>query len=282
MAPEQFVKGRPVGASSPITVDQAREIRGRQLGYTGGALARFVRWFSAKHWSRWMAEEFYRENLANIGPATTGSQLMSVLPVNWQAMPNLRAFQTEIQGMTEMIRWNLYDYVALVGGTVVAQINFFQHGAGSGPSVTNVDGQGGQLPGNESFLCTSIQMQYFPDNRDVGATAGQADAFLLLGVGGSSEFKISNKIYHSTSPLFRYPFGAGPATFVGTAPANFINNGAPHLEAVLRIDPPLGILHTRTFNQIVTYSPPVTLTAGGTHTANLESVLDGWMFRAVQ
>jgi hypothetical protein len=147
----------------------------------------------------------------------------------------------------------------------------------------------GQLPGNQMHVAHALRVVPFPAFADVtvigvvGGTAAQ-EWYRVLSNGCWSEVTISDKLYLVAAPLFLLPQGMGPGTFInnpGIALANnfsIVNNGLPSNEAIYRLDPPLGILPTRTFGVTLNWRAVQTVTTAG----RIGCILDGWRLRAVQ
>lgn len=229
---------------------------------------------------------------AMAGPAGVGlDQLASLVGPGLYQMPDFSLFQNELKGYNEVVRWPLYSTKSYpTGGT--AQLTFFDQSEGlatNGRADTNMQAAG-QLPGNQMHVAHSLRI--FPiapktsfSSLIVASAFGAAELLDILTNLCWAEITVSDKLYLIAAPLTLLPAGQGPGTFVNTSgivTANsfsWANNGHPSNEAIYRLNPPLGILPTRTF--LVTNNwkgtPPTV-----TNAIRVNNNLDGWRLRAVQ
>lgn len=240
-------------------------------------------------WTPQMWADWWRDD-ARVQAGGPGGQLLSVLPASVYQMPDFRAFQNELSGYNEVVRWPLYSYKAYAAAGAT-QLTFFDQTDGTatlGRADTNMQAPN-QLPGNQMHVAHSLRVLTFPAAADVsvaGVVAGTAagEWYKVLATGCWAECIISDKLYLVAAPLFLLPAGCGVGTFVnnpGIAAANnfsHANNGVPSNEAIYRLDPPLGILPTRTFSVTLNWRALQTVTAAG----RIGVVLDGWRLRSVQ
>lgn len=242
----------------------------------------------------------FKKLLASMGaplPAMAGpggfepSQLASLMGPGLFAMPDFSLFQNELAGYNEVVRWPLYSTKSYPAGGI-AQLTFFDQSEGlatNGRADTNMQAAG-QLPGNQMHVAHALRIfpiapvASFFTTTVAGPFAAQ-DLLAILTVLSFAEITVSDKLYLIAAPLTLLPAGQGPGTFVqnaGIALAggfSWVNNGHPSNEAIYRLNPPLGILPTRTF--LVTNNwkgtPPVV-----TNALRINNNLDGWRLRSVQ
>ncbi len=241
------------------------------------------RWSATKYQDFWGADA----RVAVGGPA---QQLLSVLPPTVYGMPDFSTFQNELRGYNEIVRWPLYSYKAYAAAGQT-QLTFFDQTEGNatlGRADTNMQAAN-QLPGNQMHVAHSIRVMPIPAFADVtvigvvGGTAAQ-EWYRVLTNGSWAEVIISDKLYLIAAPLTLLPAGMGVGTFInnpGIALANnfsMVNNGLPSNEALFRLDPPLGILPTRTFSVTLNWRAVQAVTTAG----RIGVTLDGWRLRAVQ
>lgn len=241
-------------------------------------------------WSRQDFMDYFKGDVARVDAMGAGAQLLEVLPPSIYGMPDFRAFQSELAGYNEVVRWPLYHYRAYAAAGQT-QLTFFDQTEGTatlGRADTNMQAPN-QLPGNQMHVAHALRILTFPAAADVGVAgvvAGTAafEWYKVLATGCWAEVTISDKLYLVAAPLFLLPAGCGVGTFVanpGIATANnfsHANNGHPSNEAIYRLDPPLGILPTRTFSVTLNWRALQTVTAAG----RIGVCLDGWRLRAVQ
>lgn len=225
------------------------------------------------------------------GGQLTTDQLASLVGPGVYNMPDFSLFQNELKGYNEVVRWPLYSTKSYpTGGT--AQLTFFDQSEGlatNGRADTNMQAAG-QLPGNQMHVAHSLRI--FPiapktsfSSLIVASAFAAAELLDILTNLCWAEVTVSDKLYLIAAPLTLLPAGQGPGTFVNTSgivTANsfaWANNGHPSNEAIYRLNPPLGILPTRTF--LVTNNwkgtPPTV-----TNAIRVNNNLDGWRLRAVQ
>lgn len=206
-------------------------------------------------------------------------------------MPDFSLFQNELKGYNEVVRWPLYSSKSYpAAGTT--QLTFFDQSEGlatNGRADTNMQAAG-QLPGNQMHVAHSLRITFIPPTASFSAASvvgpfAAAEVLTLMTTLCWAEITVSDKLYMIGAPLTLFPAGQGPGTFVnnpGIATANgfsFANNGHPSNEAIYRLNPPLGILPTRTFlvtNNWRSVAPTVT------NAIRVNNNLDGWRLRAVQ
>jgi hypothetical protein len=219
------------------------------------------------------------------------SQLASLMGPGLFAMPDFSLFQNELAGYNEVVRWPLYSTKSYPAGGV-AQLTFFDQSEGLAPNGradTNMQAAG-QLPGNQMHVAHSLRIfPIAPVASFFAATVAGPFAFqdilAILTVLSFAEITVSDKLYLIAAPLTLLPAGQGPGTFVNNpgialaGGASWANNGHPSNEAIYRLNPPLGILPTRTF--LVTNNwkgvPPLV-----TNALRVNNNLDGWRLRSVQ
>jgi hypothetical protein len=266
-----------------------RDITARHMRRVGLPL-RHLREFltDSEKWSLLKGQDFWQALDARA--AGPGQQLLSVLPPSTSSMPDFRQFQNELAGYNEIVRWPLYSAKAYATGGQT-QLTFFDQSEGlatNGRADTNMQAAN-QLPGNQMHVALSLRcmdIAPFADVTVIGVVAGTAaqESYRLLTNLCWCEVTISDKIYLIAAPLTLLPAGQGVGTFVqGTGIAlsnNFshANNGIPSNEAIYRLDPPLGILPTRTFNVTANWRAAQAVTTAHRMMMNL----DGWRLRAVQ
>lgn len=245
------------------------------------------------------SREFYAllKHLGQPLPAMAGpggydvSQLASLVGAGLYQMPDFTLFQNELKGYNEVVRWPLYSTKSYPTGGV-AQLTFFDQSEGlatNGRADTNMQAAG-QLPGNQMHIAHALRV--FPiapkasfSSLVVASAFGAAEQLDILTNLCWAEITVSDKLYLIAAPLTLLPAGQGPGTFVSTSGINtansfaWANNGHPSNEAIYRLNPPLGILPTRTF--LVTNNwkgtPPTV-----TNAIRVNNNLDGWRLRAVQ
>jgi len=266
-----------------------RDITARHMQRVGLPLQHIGEFLTdSEKWSRTKALDFWQAVDARaMGP---GQQLLSVLPSSTQNMPDFSAFQNELRGYNEIVRWPLYSAKAYPT-TGTTQLTFFDQSEGlatNGRADTNMQAAN-QLPGNQMHVALSLRFMDIAPFADVyvAGVVGQvaaAESYRLLTNLCWAEVTISDKIYLIAAPLTLLPSGMGVGTFVqsaGIATAGsfgHVNNGIPSNEAIYRLDPPLGILPTRTFSVTANWRAVQTVTTA--HRAYM--LLDGWRLRAVQ
>ena len=221
----------------------------------------------------------------------SAQQLASLMGASLFAMPDFSLFQNELKGYNEVVRWPLYSTKSYpAAGT--AQLTFFDQSEGlatNGRADTNMQAAG-QLPGNQMHVAHSLRILPIAPKASFSATTvvgpfAAAEILDTLVTLSFAEITVSDKLYLIAAPLTLLPAGQGPGTFVnnpGIATANgfsWANNGHPSNEAIYRLNPPLGILPTRTF--LVTNNwkgtPPTV-----TNAIRYNNNLDGWRLRSVQ
>lgn len=262
----------------------------RQLSRVGIA-ARHAREFmgDSARWSPQRWQDFFgQKDPARMGGP--GGQILSVLPPSVLSMPDFNAFQNELAGYNEVVRWPLYSYKAYAT-TGHTQLTFFDQTEGTatlGRADTNMQAAG-TLPGAQMHVAHALRVVPIPAFADVavvGVASGVAfgEWYRVLSNGCWAECTVSDKLYLVAAPLFLLPQGMGPGSFhntPGIALANtisIVNNGLPSNEAIYRLDPPLGILPTRTFSVTLNWRAVQAVTTAG----RIGAILDGWRLRAVQ
>jgi hypothetical protein len=228
--------------------------------------------------------------MAGPGGFTT-DQLASLMGSSLYQMPDFTLFQNELKGYNEVVRWPLYSTKSYPTGGV-AQLTFFDQSEGlatNGRADTNMQAAG-QLPGNQMHVAHSLRI--FPiappasfDSTAVVSAVGFLDLLNILTNLCWAEVTVSDKLYLIAAPLTLLPAGQGPGTTFQTSGINtahsaaWANNGDPSNQAIYRLNPPLGILPTRTF--LVTNNwkgtPPTV-----TNAIRVNNNLDGWRLRSVQ
>jgi hypothetical protein len=228
--------------------------------------------------------------MAGPGGFTT-DQLASLMGSSLYQMPDFTLFQNELKGYNEVVRWPLYATKSYPTGGV-AQLTFFDQSEGlatNGRADTNMQAAG-QLPGNQMHVAHSLRV--FPiappasfDATTVASAVGFLDMLNILTNLCWAEVTVSDKLYLIAAPLTLLPAGQGPGTVFATSGINtahsagWANNGDPSNQAIYRLNPPLGILPTRTF--LVTNNwkgtPPTV-----TNAIRVNNNLDGWRLRSVQ
>lgn len=218
-------------------------------------------------------------------------QLAALMGPGLFQMPDFSLFQNELKGYNEVVRWPLYSTKSYpTAGT--SQLTFFDQSEGlatNGRADTNMQAAG-QLPGNQMHVAHSLRV--FPiapkasfDAVTVVSAVGFAEMLDVLTNLCWAEVTVSDKLYLIAAPLTLLPAGQGPGTIFATSGINtahsagWANNGEPSNQAIYRLNPPLGILPTRTF--LITNNwkgtPPTV-----TNAIRFNNNLDGWRLRAVQ
>lgn len=126
------------------------------------------------------------------------------------ALSSLTAFDVNRAGQYEGVCASLYDSAtyAAAGQT---QLNFFQLPIGqSGKTLENTNMKAaGQLPANNFFFCTGIELQFLPnmDVASLGAPAAQEFANDVWDFSryGYLDFFIGSKSYLTEAPLNKFP-----------------------------------------------------------------------------
>jgi len=271
-----------------LHITEAVDRRLKALGIHPKHRGHFLR--RSDKWSIQDFMDYFKGDVARVDPQGAGAQLLEVLPPSIYGMPDFRAFQNELAGYNEVVRWPLYHYRAYATGGQT-QLTFFDQTEGTatlGRADTNMQAPN-QLPGNQMQVAHSLRVMTFPSAVDVdviGVVGGTAamEWYRLLMTGCWAEVTISDKLYLVAAPLTLLPAGSGVGTFVqgsGIALSNnfaHVNNGHPSNEAIYRLDPPLGILPTRTFSVTLNWRAVQAVTTAG----RIGCVLDGWRLRAVQ
>ena len=227
--------------------------------------------------------------LAQMGPNARAG-LLTVLPPSVYAMPDFTAFQNELKGYNEIVRWPLYAYKAYpaAGSTQIALFDQTEGNATNRRADTNMQAPN-QLPGNQMQVVHSIRVFTIPAEADVkvvGAAGAVAfeEWYSVLTDRCWCEVTISDKLYLVAAPLTLLPAGMGVGSVFnnpGLAAGGSVgisNNGHPSNEALFKTDPPLGILPTRTFSVTLNWIAVITVTTAG----RIGVTLDGWRLRAVQ
>jgi hypothetical protein len=263
----------------------------RQLGRVGIPL-RFVRDFlgDSSRWGKVQMEDFFGDERAQVMRGGPGSQIASVLPPSIVSMPDFAAFQNELRGYNEVVRWPLYHYRAYAAAGQT-QLTFFDQTEGSatlGRADTNMQAQN-QLPGANMHVAHSLRVLAFPAftdfaHTDVASAVAAGEWTRALTNGCWAEATSSDKLYLIAAPLTLLPAGCGVGTWhqtIGINTANsfsYANNGHPSNEAIYKLDPPLGILPTRTFSVTLNWRAVQAVTTAG----RIGVILDGWRLRSVQ
>lgn len=233
------------------------------------------------------------EPLPAVGGAgqLTTDQLASLVGPGVYQMPDFSLFQNELKGYNEVVRWPLYSTKSYPT-TGTAQLTFFDQSEGlatNGRADTNMQAAG-QLPGNQMHVAHALRIFPIAPKASVVATtvAGAVAAGELADVLTNlcwAEVTVSDKLYLIAAPLTLLPAGQGFSTFfnnpgiLNAGSFGWVNNGEPQNNAIYRLNPPLGILPTRTF--LVTNNwkgTPPTVTAA----IRFNNNLDGWRLRSVQ
>lgn len=229
---------------------------------------------------------------AQAGPGGyTADQLASLMGPSLFQMPDFSLFQNELKGYNEVVRWPLYSTKPYPAAGI-SQLTFFDQSEGlatNGRADTNMQAAG-QLPGNQMHVAHSLRIFPIAPKTSFSslvvasafAAAEQLDILINL---SWCEITISDKLYLIAAPLTLLPAGQGPGTFASTSGINtansfaWANNGHPSNEAIYRLNPPLGILPTRTFLVSNNWkgTPPTV-----TNPIRDNNNLDGWRLRAVQ
>jgi hypothetical protein len=218
-------------------------------------------------------------------------QLASLMGPSLYQMPDFSLFQNELKGYNEVVRWPLYSTKSYPT-TGTAQLTFYDQSEGlatNGRADTNMQAAG-QLPGNQMHVAHSLRIFPIAPKASFSATSvvsafAAAELLDVLTNLCWAEITVSDKLYLIAAPLTLLPAGQGPGTFHNTSGINtansfsWANNGHPSNEAIYRLNPPLGILPTRTF--LVTNNwkgtPPTV-----TNAIRFNNNLDGWRLRSVQ
>lgn len=215
-------------------------------------------------------------------------QYLTVLPASIYSVPNWTEFAAELRGVAELVKWTLYAYKAYATGGYTQRI-FFDENEGNATNLradTNMK-VGGQLPGNEMMVVTSLRLVGIPSATDVNGAAGAAAvAFLewyrLLHTNAWTEITVSNKLYQVLAPLSILPPGFGSSSIHTVATATVTNVGffqpGGDIQAVYIEDPPLVILNQRPFNVTCRWGATQAVTTAG----RFGPAFDGWMLRSAQ
>lgn len=202
----------------------------------------------------------------------------------------LGQFAAEFQGgVSEVIRWFLYSYntYATTGHTELIFFSTPVAQATNGYGDTNMQ-QAGAMAGNEAFVICAIRAIPMPAQADYDVAAaatpvafGQWNEVFQRNVW--LELRIADKLYQQGGPLIRFPQGDGPGTVVAGAATvlrnvSWFNNGHPSGQATYKVDPPILILPTRTFNLTFRWRTALLVTTAGKIGAELE----GYRVRVIQ
>lgn len=269
------------------------EMVARQLARVGidskhvpSFMGRSDRW-SIQQWQDWFGGDKAR---IDAGQGASAAQLLSVLAPSALAMADFRAFQNELAGYNEVVRWPLYHYRAYAAAGQT-QLTFFDQTEGTatlGRADTNMQAAN-QLPGNQMHVALALRVLPIPafadvQHTDVASAVAFGEVYRALSNGCWAEVTIADKLYLVAAPLLLLPAGMGVGSWANTSGINtansvsIANNGVPSNEAIYHLDPPLGILPTRTFSVTLNWRAVQAWTTAG----RMGCVLDGWRLRAVQ
>lgn len=206
------------------------------------------------------------------------------------SLKNAARFLGGKPGQVEGVRQTLYHFQNYPLGGANA-LTFFQTTAGQaagGLEDTNMQ-VAGTLPAPQAFLCTSIEIYFFPT---VPVSYVPAAAAALVGVNdtynvlrsGFLRFALMSKDMVTEAPLMRFPPKArlevNMAYSDQTTPAAdlFAKAGyASGTGAIYRLDPAVTIGTSQNFSVVLGWNTAVALTAGTQ--ARIGVVMDGITYR---
>lgn len=242
------------------------------------------RWAGMRHAVR----NLYNDEVAQVLESPK-FQNLNLIP-NIGFSQELGQFAAEFQGgVSEVVRWFLYSYntYAVTGHTELIFFSTPVAQATNGYGDTNMQ-QAGAMAGNEAFVICAIRAIPMPAQADYDAAAAATPVAFgqWLEVFQRNvwlELRIADKLYQQGGPLLRFPQGDGPGTIVAGAATvlrniSWFNNGHPSGMATYKVDPPLLILPTRTFNLTFRWRALLTVTTAGKIGAELE----GYRVRVIQ
>lgn len=242
------------------------------------------RWAGFKHAVR----ERFSDEIAQVLESPK-FQNLNLIP-NIGFSQELGQFAAEFQGgVSEVIRWFLYSYNTYATGghteliffsTPVAQ-------ATNGYGDTNMQ-QAGAMAGNEAFVICAIRTVPLPAQADYDVAATMTPVAFgqwneVFSRNTWLELRIADKLYQQGGPLIRFPQGDGPGTVVAGAATvlrnvSWFNNGHPSGMATYKVDPPILILPTRTFNVTLRWRTALAVTTAG----KIGVELEGYRVRVIQ
>lgn len=242
------------------------------------------RWAGMKHAARLR----YNDDIAQVLESPKFSAL-NVIP-NIGFAQELGQFAAEFGGgVSEVVRWFLYSYNTYLaaGHTELIFFSTPVAQATNGYGDTNMQ-QAGAMAGNEAFVILAIRAIPQPAQADYDtAAAGTPVAFgqwnEVFQRNVWIELRISDKLYQQGGPLIRFPQGDGPGTVIAgnatvTRNVAWFNNGHPSGMATYKVDPPLLILPTRTFNLTSRWRTALAVASPG----KLGFELEGYRLRVIQ
>lgn len=206
------------------------------------------------------------------------------LAVRGRIPPNAAAlsdFAVNRPDQVEAIWQPFYDYATYpAAGTT--SLTFFQLPIGQGGKTladTNMR-LGGQFPNGQRFLCTGLEVRFYPGNAILGgAFPNWQDAFDFYS-GGVLRFFIGSKDYMEIAPLDMAPPSsrlAGAMTIGGAEVANETGQYATAAGVPLDITPVL-LTSSQNFNVTLQWPTAVPVTAE----ARVGVVLRGFLYRNSQ
>lgn len=142
--------------------------------------------------------------------------------VNGRNTPNmndLMNYSAFLKDAVEVIWQPLYD-IQTYAQAGQASLSFFQIPAGQGTKTyadTNMN-MAGQLPSGMNFLCTGIEMQFFPGG-SIESTAANVfanDVYNVTKPGSWLELNLLQKNYLREAPLLNFPQQQGLVGFAAT------------------------------------------------------------------
>jgi hypothetical protein len=274
--------------ATPTLLGLANRLRGRSETAIAQALAPF----NKAGWTRAMWQDYWGDFRAQAIPERLmgqGGQLLSVIPASFFSTPDWAEFANELKGVQEVIRWDLYSYIAYPAAGSVNLLLFAvgEGGAANGRLDTNMTGNGGQLPGNEMMVVVGIAVDPVPAQADIftvnAANGAAANQWYNAIRNGWAEVKISGKEY-LIQPIITLPPGFGFGTIFSSATiaansmnAAYLQSGSPDNRARYNEDPPLGILPARPFEMRLRWNALQAVTTAG----RMGGIFSGWKVRAV-
>jgi len=234
------------------------------------------------------ARMLYNSDIAQVLESPKFSNLNLIPNIGFSQ--ELGQFAAEFQGgVSEVVRWFLYSWNTYLaaGHTELIFFSTPVAQATNGYGDTNMQ-QAGAMAGNEAFVICAIRAVPLPARADYDtAAAGTPVAFgewnEVFSRNVWLELRIADKLYQQGGPLIRFPQGDGPGTVVfGQATVvrniSWFNNGHPSGMATYKVDPPLLILPTRTFNVTFRWRALTLVTSPG----KIGCELEGYRVRVIQ
>lgn len=142
--------------------------------------------------------------------------------VNGRGTPNMQdlmSYSAYLKDAVEVIWQPLYD-IQTYAQAGQASLSFFQVPAGQGGKTfadTNMM-MPGQLPSGMNFLCTGVELQFFPAGtiETTAANSFADDVYLVTKPGSWLELNLLQKNYLREAPLLNFPQQQGLVGFAAT------------------------------------------------------------------